>query len=99
MFSQMNPVHTLTPYYPQIYFNIILLFISRSPKRIPLLDFWTNLPFPCISQTFHVPQLNPLLLYMVTHIAGEYKTIHSPLCNHLPPITYILLGINILLST
>jgi len=49
---------------------------------------------------FHVPQLNPFLLYMVTHTAGEYKTIHSPLCNHLlPPMTYTVLGINILLST
>jgi len=29
--SQLNPVHTLLPHFPKIYFNIILLFAPRSP--------------------------------------------------------------------
>jgi len=42
--SQVNPVHTATSYFPEIYFNIILPFTPRSSKWSP--------PFRIPNQSF-----------------------------------------------
>jgi len=47
--SQLNPVHTLTPYSFKIHFNIILPSMSRSPNQVSQLKFSINfLSPPCL---------------------------------------------------
>jgi len=57
---QMHPVHTCTPYFPNIHSNIILPSTLRSLKWSLPFRF-SNQNFVCISHLFHACCINPII--------------------------------------
>jgi hypothetical protein len=43
--SQMNPFHTLTPYFSKIQFNVVLLSMPRSPSGLFPSGFQTEIVY------------------------------------------------------
>ena len=103
LLSQTNPIHTLTSYFFQIYFNILssMPMSSKWPLSagFPTITLYAFLCFP-----IHATSPNPcILLHLVVLLilvfGQKYRSWSSSLCNFLHlPITCTLLCRNILLS-
>ena len=94
--SQLDPVHTLTPHFPNNNLNIILPFTPRSPKWSLSLKF----PFPppppkpCIRlsshpHALHSPPISFVSIYSLEqYLCGQYRSLSSSLCSPLhSPVT------------
>ena len=83
-----NIIHPSTPRSPQ--WSLSLQFPHQDTIRPPLLPHTCNMPCPSHSSRFYHPH----------NIGEEYKSFSSSLCNLLhSPVTWSLLGLNILLNT
>jgi len=100
--SHTNPVHTLTPYFLKLHFNIILPSIHSSPRNF--------FPFNCLTKILYVflivhkHGMWPTYLILLDSITlilfcEDYKFWNSSLCNFCsPPVTTSLFSTNIFLS-
>jgi len=81
--SQLDPVHTPTPHFLKIHFNIILPSTSGSPKWS--LSFRFPHQNPLLSPTRATCPAHLVLLDFITQtiLDEEYKPISSSLCNFL----------------
>jgi len=101
--SQINPFHAYPAYFLKFYFNIIAPYKPRFPKwflflsGIPTKTLYAPI-LPTISATS--PAHLILLDLIPRTIFGEYRSLSSSLCSFRhSPVTWSLLGPNILLST
>jgi len=102
--SQLDPVHTPTSHYLKIHLNIILQSMPGSPK-------WSlSLMFPHQNPVYASPLPHTRYMHSPSHSSrfghpkntrwGVYISLNSSLYSFLhSPLTYSLLGPNILLNT
>ena len=96
IFSQLNPVHTLTSLLPKIHLNIILPSTPVSPQWYLSLRFPYRIPIN--ASPFPIRATCPahfILLYFITRriLGEEDRTLSSSLCSFLhSPFTSSLLG-------
>jgi hypothetical protein len=79
-FKHTSSVHILLPYFCEIRFNIILLFIPFSCKWSPI--------------TYLTKILCAFLVYHVQYVVKS-KQFQGVLCAHFSCVTHILLGLNL----
>ena len=101
--SQLEPVHTSTPYFLQKHFNIILRSATGSPQWSLSLRFPQQDPIHPLSSPIRAKcPAHLILLDFITpnKLGEEYRSLSSTLCNFLHfPVSSSLLDPNIFLST
>jgi hypothetical protein len=79
--SHMNPIHTLQPYFPKIYFNFILLSTPRSPRRyLPIrlsnrnFVLISHLSFACfMPRPYHSPWVYSWWLQIMKFLIVQFS--------------------------
>jgi len=83
---QLDPVHTPTSYFLKIHLNIIIPFISGSPKWPLPLSLPTKTPnTPLLSTIRAICSAHLILLDFITRtiLGEEYRSLSSSLCSFL----------------
>jgi hypothetical protein len=101
--SQISSVHTLTPCFLGIHFNIILLFAPRSSEwslTFTLSNQNVVRIYHSLMRATYLAHLTVLDLIFLIIFCEEYNLRSSSLCNFLqPPVCSLFMSPNILLST
>lgn len=103
LLTQTNPIHILTSYFFQIYFNILpsTPMSSKWPLSagFPTITLYAFLCFPTHATSPNLRILLHLVVLLIWVLGQEYRSWSSYLCNFLHlPITCTLLHPNIFLS-